>query len=778
MFGAPPATTGRLARSLASIAGDAAWYEEATKRLLAAGGGEAEAVSLYVELVRIAIRARGRRGRGARRCGSSGATPRGAWLARVLEAFASPRRDRAAASERARRHRGARGDRDRSRALARPVARGRACALMRRATPPPPERVCASWPIATRPIPSSRRILRTSTAPPRTTAPRRAWRPTPPPPRATPSSPPRSVSRPASSAGAKAIASPRVEEMEAAAAGAPEAAKMALAWASWGVEPDSLDARRRALENAEEAAAATGASSPSSASPWRWAARIPRRPLASLIDLDESPEELHRHSPAPSLGSCGPAGQATRRRYGAQRRASPRAAPGRELLAAVERVRLAREAGGSGGAGAARRVTGSRPAEAFPRPSSGSRPPRRWGNRARSAPRGSPSPTRCRARRAKRCSRARRCSSARIDPETPTAFVAGDSMRSRLANLELAPPGCDPRRRAAALQEIDGVLGDDAAIDATVALRLVAARVAAKIDARAGRVREGDASAAPSDLAAWEGLRACAERTGDTALRVRAAPSSEPDAEATPAPPRSGRRPPSCRSSSATRTPASTRSRPASRATRAARVAFDKLFRRVRARKDNEKLLGAHRAPPRSHRRPDRDPEALLGAGARSPRGRRSGRRAQGARARDDARSRITSARWRCSARSTSAAGTSRRRPRRSRASRRLEAAPAKNRVTAGIAAVDLYENKLGNFDMRARGAALAAPGEALEPARARAARARRGPNRVVEGGDRDPPGADARAARGRRPHRSRAARDGDPSRPARQPARRARRPS
>jgi tetratricopeptide (TPR) repeat protein len=30
----------------------------------------------------------------------------------------------------------------------------------------------------------------------------------------------------------------------------------------------------------------------------------------------------------------------------------------------------------------------------------------------------------------------------------------------------------------------------------------------------------------------------------------------------------------------------------------------------------------------------------------------------------------------------------------------RLEGAPAKNRVTAGIAAVDLYENKLGNFDI------------------------------------------------------------------------------
>jgi len=44
--------------------------------------------------------------------------------------------------------------------------------------------------------------------------------------------------------------------------------------------------------------------------------------------------------------------------------------------------------------------------------------------------------------------------SARIDPDTPTPFVAGDSAAVRVANLDLAPPGCDPRRRAAGLAEV------------------------------------------------------------------------------------------------------------------------------------------------------------------------------------------------------------------------------------------------------------------------------------------------------------------------------------
>src|SRR5580692_5488975 len=86
MFGVSPTIIGRMARALASIAGDAGWYEDATKRLLAAGGAEGEVVSLSIELFRL----RGARGDGegaAKVLHELGATAKGAWLGRVLEAF-------------------------------------------------------------------------------------------------------------------------------------------------------------------------------------------------------------------------------------------------------------------------------------------------------------------------------------------------------------------------------------------------------------------------------------------------------------------------------------------------------------------------------------------------------------------------------------------------------------------------------------------------------------------------------------------------------------------
>ncbi len=89
MFGVAPSTIGRLARALASVAGDAPWYEEATKRLIAAGATEQDAVSLYVELVRSRY-ARGDGEGAAKALREMGGVPKGAWLARVLEAFLAP----------------------------------------------------------------------------------------------------------------------------------------------------------------------------------------------------------------------------------------------------------------------------------------------------------------------------------------------------------------------------------------------------------------------------------------------------------------------------------------------------------------------------------------------------------------------------------------------------------------------------------------------------------------------------------------------------------------
>src|SRR5262249_44112361 len=88
-------------------------------------------------------------------------------------------------------------------------------------------------------------------------------------------------------------------------------------------------------------------------------------------------------------------------------------------------------------------------------------------------------------------------------------FVQGLSQATRLVNLEISPPGCDPRRRAEALEQVDGALGEEAAIDA---LALGAWSMLA-----AGEVEEAleaftkVTSRRGEDIASWEGLRAAAE---------------------------------------------------------------------------------------------------------------------------------------------------------------------------------------------------------------------------------------------------------------------------
>ena len=86
MYGVPQWTTARVARALASISDDLGWYEEATRRLLAAGSDEGEVVSLYVELVRLR-HARGDAEGEAKALRDMAGSPKGGWLSRVLEAF-------------------------------------------------------------------------------------------------------------------------------------------------------------------------------------------------------------------------------------------------------------------------------------------------------------------------------------------------------------------------------------------------------------------------------------------------------------------------------------------------------------------------------------------------------------------------------------------------------------------------------------------------------------------------------------------------------------------
>lgn len=84
---------------------------------------------------------------------------------------------------------------------------------------------------------------------------------------------------------------------------------------------------------------------------------------------------------------------------------------------------------------------------------------------------------------------------------------------SRLMNLELAPPGSDPRRRAQALAGFDGALGADAEIDA---LLLAGQNHLAAGDAAAALLAfQQVTEARPDEIWAWEGVKAAAEALED-----------------------------------------------------------------------------------------------------------------------------------------------------------------------------------------------------------------------------------------------------------------------
>lgn len=89
MYGAPPLTIARVARMLAALSADAAWYEEATRRLIAAHAGEAELTGLWFELGRLrALRGDLEHAKAA--FSSLYDLDKGRWLGAVLRAYALP----------------------------------------------------------------------------------------------------------------------------------------------------------------------------------------------------------------------------------------------------------------------------------------------------------------------------------------------------------------------------------------------------------------------------------------------------------------------------------------------------------------------------------------------------------------------------------------------------------------------------------------------------------------------------------------------------------------
>ena len=275
-------------------------------------------------------------------------------------------------------------------------------------------------------------------------------------------------------------------------------------------------------------------------------------------------------------------------------------------------------------------------------------------------------------------------------------LIAGDSDAIRLVNLDLAPPGSDPRRRAAALRALNGALGDNAQLDA---LGLAGWSLLAAGDFEAAKESFLVVTKARvADLAGWEGLRAAAEALEDKALQARAA--SQLGARCA-----DSRRGAAFWEEAAHLRNALGQSQEAEDAFNASfardahrAVAFDKLFRRVREKKDADRLLAI------IERRLEvtEDPTEI---------GKLYWEQARVLREKGDVDGALTALenvtmiepehvgalaltgeifirRGQYEEAATNLAKLA-----------TISEAPAKNRVTAGIAAVDLYENKLDQYD-------------------------------------------------------------------------------
>jgi cellulose synthase operon protein C len=696
MFGVAPSTVARLGRALASISGDAAWYEESTKRLIAGGGAEDEAISLYLELVRLR-QARGDADGAANALRDMGEAPKAAWLANVLEAYSPPpaaQEPRSADDVEGARGRGRaaveklvslEGDPELARGLAivaamraqaageAQVARTRLRALADR---DPADTLVAAY------LGDLDRQAGDHSAAARLAADTAA---------ATTDSELAATLRleAAFERWSEGDRKAALEEMEAAVAGAPEAARTSLGWASWGVDVDSLASRRGSIARAEQAGGDVRVLALE-----RFATEVgggdAGEAIAALSTIDDTGDgPIGVAAALARLAWSGASSDADAVRSAIARVAS--CGPGASLMAAGEQARVARDEGDPEQSASAAShwfdAGGGLPAalEWLAAASLLGEP-----HEERQAQLAVAAMLSGDGREAMLASAA--LVHAELDPDEPVPLVLGDSAAVRLANLELAPPGCDPRRRATALVGLDGALGDDAAADANA---LSGWTFFAAGDMAAARETFERATARrPTDLAAWEGLRACAETDGDAMLRARAAAElgarcHDPGRGAAFWEEAALIWLELADEANADRALEASFARDAGRG-----VAFDKLFRRVRARKDNDHLLAlmARRLevtndPAEIQKlfweqarvlREKGDQDAALTAlehvtmldpdhvGALALLGEINIRRGQFADA----------------AISLSRLAT-------------LDAAPAKSRVTAGVAAVDLYEKKL-----------------------------------------------------------------------------------
>lgn len=89
LFGTSPSTVARVARLLATTTDDLTWYDDATKRLIAAGAGAQEKLSLWYELARLRM-LRGDAAGAKEAVAALAELPDGDWLGSTLHSYVLP----------------------------------------------------------------------------------------------------------------------------------------------------------------------------------------------------------------------------------------------------------------------------------------------------------------------------------------------------------------------------------------------------------------------------------------------------------------------------------------------------------------------------------------------------------------------------------------------------------------------------------------------------------------------------------------------------------------
>jgi tetratricopeptide (TPR) repeat protein len=304
-----------------------------------------------------------------------------------------------------------------------------------------------------------------------------------------------------------------IAELEAARGGAPKAAAIALSWALCGADPDSLEGRRRALDAASEASADRSVTS------------LERFGLEALADGGDADEALSALETAENTATgdlrvaaalarlLWPVTANVRSDVEHALRVLGDSGPEGRVLAAAERFRFARVVDED-------RALASAQAAAWVNADPKLHTVIEWLGAAIGV---DDREAEIAARRriaqglSGEAASAMEASAALIrlldHPALPPPFVANDHAPGQLMNLELAPPGCDPRKRSAALQGLGTALGAEARVDA---LALAGWSLLAAGDATGALEAFRDVTEQrPKDVASWEGVRAASEALGE-----------------------------------------------------------------------------------------------------------------------------------------------------------------------------------------------------------------------------------------------------------------------